>query len=647
MKLIKFRIKNFKSIFDTGECELASDITVLAGKNDAGKTVILQALEKFNRDKNFTENDKPLENPELKPEVILTFKLSREDLNEIAKEIKIPNKVNKKALLEILEIPFSITKSFDNTYSFNGPNGSVVDLLIKIYEKHNKKKIEEINKKWREMKKSFRQHSIESYPLQDVQEIDDENFLQIKNDFLPNVEQFINQISPEHQENVRQLKGEIEAIINEIEGNNKNKEDNQKKLLEITPPIVLFDAFDQKEFLPFDPITLEEVENNPAVKNYFLLTNTDINKLKELRDQKDDQGLSRYIKDRSFVLEEDFKGYWKQDRIDLRLEWSIDNKLAFYFYETRKKRPVPFKLSQRSKGLQWFLSFYLTIAAECEEYKSIILIDEPGLFVHAKAQEDILDVLKDRSKKNQIVFTTHSPYLIDPNRLDRVRLVVKDLKIQKRKRQYTQKGTKIYSLTKEVNIDKDTLTPIITAIGLDISRSLTIAAENNIIVEGPSDYFYLQATLKFCKINLPKGLKQFHIIPCTGANNIPSIISILFGWGLNFAVVLDNDQKGKKIYDVLKEKSPVKPQKIKFVSEKENYEIEDLFTKTDFNKYILNKSENYKLDRPNSQVIPDRQKVIFARQFFNLVNTQKPKLSRETKENFKKLLNDIFENLIS
>lgn len=642
MKLIKFRIKNFKSIEDTGECELASDITVLAGKNEAGKTVILQALEKFNRDKEFNEEDKPLDRPNDKPEVILVFKLSKEDFSELKKEIQIPSKIKTNT---VLEIPFSITKSFDNTYSFNGPNGSVVDLLIKIYEKHNKKKIEEINKKWHEMKKSFRQHSIEGYPSHNIQEIDAENFLRIKNDFLPNIEQFINQLPSEHQENVRQLKGEIEAILNEIESNNKNKEDNQNKLLEITPPIVLFDAFDQKEFLPFDPITLEEAENNQAVKNYFLLTNTDINKLKELRDQKDDQGLSRYIKDRSFVLEEDFKGYWKQDRIDLRLEWSIDNKLAFYFYETRKKRPVPFKLSQRSKGLQWFLSFYLTIAAECEEYKSIILIDEPGLFVHAKAQEDILDVLKHTSKENQIIFTTHSPYLIDPNRLDRIRLVVKDLKIKRNKRRYIQKGTKIYLPTKEVNIDKESLTPIITAIGLDISKSLTIAADNNILLEGLSDYYYFQAAIQFCGVKIPTGLKQFHLIPCTGCNNIPSIVSILSGWKLNCVVVLDNDSKGKEVYEILINKSPLKEEKIKFVSNKNNYCIEDLFSKTDFNKYILNKPEDYKASKLNSQVIPDTQKIILAKQFFDLVVAKRISLSKETKENFANLVKDVFQIL--
>ncbi len=639
MKLIKFRIKDFKSIRNTGDCELASDVTVLAGKNEAGKTVIIQALEKLDTDKEFIKEDKPIDRSTVGPEVALVFKLSKKDFSELKKEIKIPSKIK---MSKVLEIPFSITKSFDNTYSFNGPSGSVVDLLIKFYDKQSEKKFEEVNEKWREIRKNFRNCKIENYPLQDTKEIDDRNVLQIKNDFLPNIKQFINQLPAEYQETTKQLKNEVETAITEIESNEKNKKDDQNKLLGFIPPMVLFDAFDKKDFLPFDPITLEEAENNQAVKNYFLLTNTDINELKELRDQKNDQGLSQYIKDRSFVLEEDFKGYWKQDKIDLRLEWGIDNKLAFYFYEMRKKRPVPFKLSQRSKGLQWFLSFYLTIAAECKEYESIILIDEPGLFVHAKAQEDILDILRDMSRENQIIFTTHSPYLIDPNRLDRIRLVVKDLKITRNKRRYTQKGTKIYSITKEVNIDKESLTPIITAIGLDISRSLTIAADNNIVLEGPSDYYYLQAAIKFCGVKIPKRLKQLHLIPCTGANNIPSIVSILFGWKLNSVVILDNDSKGKEIYKILINKSPLKKEKIAFVSKKNNYCIEDLFSKADFNKYILEKPINYKTRRLNSQVMPDSQKLILSRKFFNLISNKKLRVSKETKGNFGELLKNIF-----
>ena len=642
MKLIKFRSKAFKSIRDTGDCELDSDVIVLAGKNEAGKTIIIQALEKFNTDKEFTEEDKPIDRVRVEPEVTLVFKLSKKDFSELKKEIKKPSKIK---ISEVLEIPFSIIKSFDNTYSFNGPSGSVIDLLIKVYEKQSDKKFEEVNERWRKIRKNFRDHKIENYPLPNTKEIDDGNFTQIKNDFLPTIEQFINQLPAEYQEATRQLKNEIEAAVTEIESNEKDKKDAQNKLLEFIPPIVLFDAFDKEEFLPFDPITLEEAENNQAVKNYFLLTNTDINKLKELRDQKKDQGLSRYIKDRSFVLEEDFKEYWKQDKIDLRLEWSIDNKIAFYFYEARKKISVPFKLNQRSKGLQWFLSFYLTIAAECKEYKSIILIDEPGLYVHAKAQEDILDILKDRSRENQIIFTTHSPYLIDPNRLDRIRLVVKDLKITRNKRRYIQKGTRIYPLTKEVNIDKESLTPIITAIGLDISRSLTIAADNNIISEGPSDYYYLQAAIKFCGIRIPKRLKQFHLIPCTGGNNIPSIVSILFGWQLNSVVILDNDSKGKEIYEILVNKSPLKKEKIIFVSNKNNYCIEDLFSKADFNKYILEEPANYQLEKLNSQIMPDSQKLILSRKFFNLIGSKRIQVSNETKNNFGGLFKNIFSGL--
>lgn len=647
MRLIKFKIENFKSIINSNECELASDITILAGKNEAGKTIVLQALERFNTDDKFIEDDKPIDNKKDEPEMSLTFAIDKNDLDSFLENVQIPRGFNKDA---ILKIPFSVTKLFDNSYYFNGPNGSIIDFLLNSFNRKKEGFIREINSQWGDIKRIFQANTVNDYPLADMTNIDFKNLSDLRIKFLPSTSQFTSRVKPEDQNKLQSYLNEINEKLIAVDQTRIEQEKNEKKILDLLPSFVVFDAFDKEEFLPFDPITLEDAEKNQAVKNYFTLAEVDIDKLKQLRDARDNYNLTQYLKSKSYVIEEDFKGYWKgQDKLDLRLELAIENKIVFYFYEKRRKRPLPFKLNQRSKGLQWFLSFYLTVAAECKKYRSVVLIDEPGLFVHAKAQEDILDILKDKSKENQIIFTTHSPYLIDPSRLDRIRLVVKDLQVVKNKWQITNRGSRIYHITKDVNIDKDSLTPIITAIGLDISRQLTIAGNNNIILEGPSDYFYLQAALKLWSTEFKEEIKklgQYHLIPATGANNIPSITSILFGWTLNFVIFLDNDQKGAEIYDALIQRSPAKEEQIIYVSDKYPFNIEDLFSKGDFNKYILGKDSNYEATKLNSEVISDSQKIVFARQFFSQVVSEKLVLSPETKNNFLGPMKKAFDTLI-
>ena len=178
MKLLSFRIKNFKSILDSGECSLASDITVLAGKNEAGKTVVFEALEKFNQgdDYNFNEEDQPLEKPDLEPEVSLTFKVDKSDFNELTADISLPKKINKDA---IIDTPITVTKNFENTYTIAGPNGSIRNLLFTNNKKEREKKIEEINKNLPTLKSIFNKHGVQGFPLED-KNVDLENIDDIK-----------------------------------------------------------------------------------------------------------------------------------------------------------------------------------------------------------------------------------------------------------------------------------------------------------------------------------------------------------------------------------------------------------------------------------------------------------------------------------
>ena len=149
-------------------------------------------------------------------------------------------------------------------------------------------------------------------------------------------------------------------------------------------------------------------------------------------------------------------------------------------------------LSERSAGFVWFFSFL----AQFKQLKktpgngnAVILLDEPGLTLHGKAQGDLLRYIVERLlPDHQVIFTTHSPFMVPMDRLADVR-IVEDVVIEKQGKRPEVMGTKVRSDVLEVN--EDTLFPLQGALGYEVTQSLFIGA-NTWLVEGPSDILYLQ-----------------------------------------------------------------------------------------------------------------------------------------------------------
>jgi predicted ATP-dependent endonuclease of OLD family len=322
---------------------------------------------------------------------------------------------------------------------------------------------------------------------------------------------------------------------------------------------------------------------------------------------------------------EKFDKYWTQDKIKLQVKkdgtdinfWIVENNKLYY-------------PSQRSKGQQWYLSFYVKIVSKLQEDKpNIILVDEPGLYLHAKAQKDLLQVLLAHTNDNPVVFSTHSPYLITEDNLENIRLIEK-----------TDTGTKILGkIHAHPTSDRETLTPILTAIGLGVNDSITnLDQKDNVVVEGPEDVFYLQAF----KVLEMKDLKT-NFINGGGASNMGIVGTILEGWGANVAYLYDNDQ-GKK--DGVKNLKAWKvlPEAIKTVLKKDDTTIADLFTVDDFKKLVL-EDATLSYTSSNSEYIkgvtPRPDKVLIARSFLQRSKAGKVTLSTDTKKNVVALFKEI------
>lgn len=145
---------------------------------------------------------------------------------------------------------------------------------------------------------------------------------------------------------------------------------------------------------------------------------------------------------------------------------------------------VEIELDQRSEGFQWLVSFFIVFFAEAKDKhaNAILLLDEPGLSLHALKQRDFRTTISSLAATNQTIYTTHSPFLVGPDELDLVRVVeMKDRRT----------GTKVH--TTITAVDPAALLPLQEALGYDLAQSL-FAQHRNLILEGLTDYWYLEAT---------------------------------------------------------------------------------------------------------------------------------------------------------
>jgi hypothetical protein len=120
-----------------------------------------------------------------------------------------------------------------------------------------------------------------------------------------------------------------------------------------------------------------------------------------------------------------FAEWWKQGDYQFRFEADGNH---FRIWVADARRPQEVELEHRSTGLQWFLSFFLVFLHEAkgEHDNCVLLLDEPGHSLHPLAQRDLSAFFEGLSENNQIIYTTHSPFLVDADRLARARKVFVD-----------------------------------------------------------------------------------------------------------------------------------------------------------------------------------------------------------------------------
>jgi hypothetical protein len=245
-------------------------------------------------------------------------------------------------------------------------------------------------------------------------------------------------------------------------------------------------------------------------------------------------------------------------------------------YNALHRVDTPF--SERSAGFVWFFSFLVKFAQVKDDATPVVLLlDEPGLTLHGKAQGDLLRYFDDKlAPFHQIVYSTHSPFMVAPDKLTSARVVEDQVELKGTRRMPL--GTKVREdiLTR----DPDTLFPLQGALGYEITQSLFIG-KHTLLVEGASDILYLQAFSDALKKRKRPGLDtRWTLCPTGGIGNVRAFVSLFGGNKLDIAVLADQTRQDAKKIEELRKSEILRAGKVFTISDftgKPESDIEDLF----------------------------------------------------------------------
>lgn len=603
MIINNFRIKNYKSIIDSNDCYLTDTITIFAWKNESWKSSILEALEDFDSQRNIREEAVSLINEKEKPEISIIFSMESEELDYIIQDTWLDIDPGRKKLYNL-----KLIKSYPKKYTLWEETISMLGLNKEILEKWEELNLTEVYKK---------------FPWKISLKKENNTYQELKNQ----MESTLNQINTwevsfeekKRWELVSYLTQKIK-IVEEIIAIPNKERIFTNKMVEYLPSFILYNSFEDR--FP-NSIEIGTLQDSERAKDLANVSDFSIATIVWGSNQKKKEHKNKV----NIQLKWKFQVYRTQDPITLDVDWN-DTVVEFWIQENER----PYKPDQRSQWQQRHLAFYLKVGARAKDDRPyIILIDEPWLYLHAKAQKDILKSLEDHAQEAQIVFTTHSPYLIETNKLNRIRLVFKD------KNKWTEIFNKLHTFK-----DKDTLAPIFTAIGMDLGDGINdIWKVNNIVVEWPSEIFYISAFKKL----FPAINNINFIFGWGGAGNMGPVGSILSWWWCNVWYLFDNDQAKKEWSKNLRSIWGIDKEKLISVTEIKWASIEDIFSKSFFQKYIL-EDETLDYIMSNSSYIksPKKDKVLLARIFLAKVQSNEIALKdfdKNTIKSIKELCNKI------
>ena len=532
MKLTKVRITEFQSIQDSTEFEIG-DVTCLVGKNEAGKTAILKALYRLNpiieSDGNFDVTDdyprrsvidyqEDVETQRRKPAQVVqaTYKLETDDRAAV-EEVFGPK------CLKGRTPTVTLHKGYSNKHWFSGLNVNCEATIKHLVEAAGLPPllVAEL------LKKNTAEEMVE--PLAATEQME---AVQELTPMLQNIS--------EH--------GVSYAVCNDI-------------IKSRLPKFLYFDEYYQMK----GQDNLDTLKNRVANKtleesDHPLLGLIELARLDldQLTDPKRTVALIAKLGAAENQLTQKVLAYWSQNR-HLRMKFDIrpaqpgdpegmTSGTNIWGWLNDTKHNVDTLLGGRSRGFIWFFSFLAWYSQLRRKDENIILLlDEPGLSLHAKAQEDLLRYFeKELTPHHQLIYTTHSPFMVDPTHFGRVR-IVQDLSIEQNSEDLSeeQEGTQV--ITEVLDATPDSLFPLQGALGYEIYQTLFVGP-NSLVVEGVSDLLYIQTISALLQARGKAGLNaDWAITPVGGSDKVPTFVALIGAQtNLNVAVLIDYQKRDQQ-----------------------------------------------------------------------------------------------------
>jgi predicted ATPase len=587
MRLAKVRVTEFHSVHDSNEFEVG-DVTCLVGKNEAGKTAILQALYRLNPllpkegVYNVTD-DYPRWNVEdyqidveaetREPAIVARAQFTLESADLAVVEQVFGDKVMPTPTL-------TISKGYEGTlyYDMKVDQAAAVRHLIETHDFGPEA-----------LTKLTGCNTLVAL-AEVLQPLDVEPAAKLK------------KVLPEYNKN-----GLSNYIFNKL-------------LVPRIPKFLYFDEYYQMVGCAnIDSLKQRKQENRLEKSDHPLLGLVNLARLdlNELQNPSRTRELKNALEGAGNHLTKKVVKYWSQNRyLQLRFDvraarpqdpagMTSGTNIWGDVYDS--KHYVTTELGTRSRGFVWFFSFLAWYGDVLREDKNVILLlDEPGLSLHAKAQGDLLRYF-DAEVQHQLLYTTHSPFMVDPARFDRVR-IVQDLSIDTDEELPPEtQGTKVIDDVLEAT--EDSLFPLQGALGYEIHQTLFVGP-NNLVIEGVSDLLHLDAMRAVAEGRGRVGLhRKWTLTPVGGSDKVPTFVALIGGKkGLNVAVLVDYQKKDKQTIENLYKKKLLQKKKVLTYADftgTVEADVEDMF-EPDFYLRLVNEAFASDLSAPITMALLDK-----------------------------------------
>lgn len=595
MRLIKARVQNYRSIIDSGEFEIENMKTIMVGPNEAGKTVLLKALQQLNNPADVQGFEVLRDYPRSKFNDIDTGKVDQKNVTVVTGYFELEDSDKAEIPEEFRNCKYKFYKNIDNSSNHN-----LIDAPSRLNFKDIKsdlsRLIAHLDKQYsvENPEEETKKPSILIKPITDT--FEDSTTLSTEN--CKSLKSFIEKNYALIEEDNEKEESRYEKLIEQIDFNSKY-EDVLGTLSKRKPVFILFNNYfkvkpsvhlehlatrtEQKllddQYYDYGNLCLLKLLGFSAreLSNLGKTQSPDINNQDALKVYKDKLDTRSYkLNAASVRLTEEIKKVWmpNPDRPEAdKLKVTADGQYLKVVVED--DIGVDIELDQRSEGFQWLVSFFVVFFAEAmDKHKNaILLLDEPGMSLHGLKQRDFRDTITRLAEHNQTIYTTHSPFLVGPDELDLVRVV--ELKNRK-------EGTKVHTTIS--SSDPAGLLPLQEALGYDLAQSL-FSQQRNLILEGITDYWYLDASAQLLSDAGIESLNdKIALVFANSAGKVVYYATILFAHNLKVAALLDSDAAGdhaaqqENLVHTLGNKNILRTKD--FVSGVAKAEIEDLLRET-------------------------------------------------------------------